>query len=170
MKSSDIKETIIILLLFLSMFVLMHGNEMDEFHNSEKLDAFLWPVLYICSVTILLIILPIKKILKKESLKEKIKITVIIVVLSCFPMFFVSGLIKYIDYYTTDKKWELIDAYIIKKRETHGSRGPTTYYYTIKTADTTIELSSNHKYPVGQKLDLEICRTNLGVVIANNKK
>ncbi len=142
---------------------------MDEFHNSEKVDAFLWPVLYICSLTILLILLPIKKILKEESLKEKIKITVIIVLLSCFPMFLLSGLIKYIDYYTTDKKWELINASIIKKRETRGSRGPTTYYYTINTDDTTIELSSNHNYPVGQKLDLEICRTNLGVVVANNK-
>jgi len=169
MKSSGIKETIIILLFFVSMLVLMHGNKMDEFHNSEKADAFLWPVLYVCSLAVLLMLLPIKKILKEETLKEKIKMTVVIVVLSCFPMFFLSGLIKYIDYYTTDKKWKPISASIISKEKRGGGRGSPTYYYMINTEDTTIELSSKHNYPVGQKLDLEICRTNLGVVVANNK-
>lgn len=40
------------------------------------------------------------------------------------------------------------------------------YMYTVRSADTTSELSSTLFRHTGQKLSLKICKTNLGILVA----
>jgi hypothetical protein len=82
-------------------------------------------------------------------------------------MLLLAGLGKYVDYYTTNKQWRLEKVTIINKSSNGASRGGTTYLYTVKIKDFTIQLSSKVNCSVEEVLRLKICKTNLGMIIAD---
>jgi hypothetical protein len=81
------------------------------------------------------------------------------------PMLLLSGLCKYIDYYTTDKHWTKENATIINKSSSGGGRGGTTYLYKVQIKDTTIMLDSKLNYPIDEVLHLKMCKTRLGMIL-----
>ncbi|MEX6689343.1 hypothetical protein QTN47_17675 [Danxiaibacter flavus] len=166
MESSGKKEIIIFTIAAIVLMILLHGNELDDFQNSNDTDAFLLPILYFCSAVPVFIF--IGKRIKNLTVKDKVFMTIILMMITLLPMYLLSGLIKYVDYYTTNKQWKLIKASIVNKSSTGGGRSHTVYTYTIKSGDSLITLYSPLSYPVGQNLHLKICKTNLGITVANN--
>jgi len=82
-------------------------------------------------------------------------------------MLLLSGLCKWVDYLTSNKQWKVEKATIVNKiRSTYGC-GPDTYLYDVKIRDTTIELSTTLNLPIEKVLYLKICKTNLGMIIAD---
>jgi len=134
--------------------------------NTDQADAKLDPVLYVICVTPILLFIFIRKVLNEFTLKLKIFIIICSLILAAMPMLLLSGLGKYIDYYTTDKHWTKEDVTIINKSSSGGGRGGTTYRYRVKIKDTTIMLDSKLSYPIDEVLHLKMCKTRLGMIIA----
>ncbi len=143
----------------------MHGNKIGQFRNTDKADATLYPVLYIVCLIPLLIFFG--KTPKEFSLKDKILTRIMILILAIFPTFVLSGLGLWIDYYITNKQWKVEEVTIMNKSTKSHSRGTSTYLYNVKTRDTTIELSTTLNFPIEKVLYLKICKTNLGMIIAD---
>jgi hypothetical protein len=108
----------------------------------------------------------VRKIIKQQKGSRKIFFIVVMLILNSITMLFISGIIKFVDYYTTNKSWKHVDVIIIEMRRVSSGRHQE-HTYTVKSKDTTLELSSTLYRHVGQQLSLEICKTNLGVVVAN---
>jgi hypothetical protein len=145
----------------------LHGNELGEFRNTDKADAKLYPILYAACLIPILLFFKVFELLKTLNIKEKILTALIFLVIPLFPMDLLSGICKWVDYYTTNKHWRLVEATIVHKKEFHGARAPTDYLYTVKTKDTTIELSTTLKFPVEKIFYLKLCKTNLGMIIVD---
>ena len=160
------KEAIFITIGLILFFILVHGNDIGAFRNTDQADARLYPVLYVICVTPILLFVFKKKILNGLSLKLKIFTVIYAMVTALMPMFLLSGLGKYIDYYTTDKHWTKENATIINKSSSGGGRGGTTYLYKVQIKDTTIMLDSKLSYPIDEVLHLKMCKTRLGMIIA----
>ena len=159
------KEGIFITIGFILFLILLHGNDLGAFRNTDQADAKLDPVLYVICVTPILLFIFIRKILNGLSVKLKIFTIIYAMVAALMPMFLLSGLGKYIDYYTTDKHWTKENVTIINKSSSGGGRGGTTYLYRVKIKDTTIKLDSKLNYPIDKVLHLKMCKTRLGMVI-----
>ena len=158
------KELIIYFIIVIFVLILMGGNELGQFRNTDQADAKLDPVLYVICVTPILLF--IRKGFNELTLKLKIFIIICSLILAAMPMLLLSGLGKYIDYYTTDKHWTKEDVTIINKSSSGGGRGGTTYRYRVKIKDTTIMLYSKLSYPIDEVLHLKMCKTRLGMIIA----
>ena len=143
----------------------MHGNEIGQFRNTDRVNAILYPVLYIVCLIPLLTFFG--KMPKEFSLKDKIVAKIVILIVPIFPMFVLSGLGLWIDYYTTNKQWKTEEVTIMDKSTQSHSRGSSTYLYHVKTSDTTMCLDSKLNFPVGEVLYLKICKTNAGMIIAD---
>ncbi len=165
LTAKDKKELIIIGLAFLTYLILLHGNELGQFRNTDKADATIEPVLYI--VCLAPIILFFRKGFNELTLKLKIFVIICSMVVALLPMFLLAGLGKYIDYYTTNKEWKIENVTIINKSSSGGGRGGTTYLYTVKIGDSTLKLSSQLNCNVEEELHLKMCKTNLGMIIAD---
>jgi hypothetical protein len=159
------KELIIYFIIVIFVLILMGGNELGQFRNTDQADARLDPVLYVICVTPILLFIFIRKVLNEFTLKLKIFTVILSMVVALMPMFLLSGLGKYIDYYTTDKHWTKEDVTIINKSSSGGGRGATTYLYRVKIKDTTIMLYSKLSYPIDEVLHLKMCKTRLGMII-----
>ncbi|MGN6265997.1 MAG: hypothetical protein ACTHM5_10000 [Ginsengibacter sp.] len=157
------KEGIFITIGFILFLILLHGNDLGAFRNTDQADAKLDPVLYVICVTPILLF--IRKGFNELTLKLKIFIIICSLILAVMPMLLLSGLGKYIDYYTTDKHWTKENVTIINKSSSGGGRGGTTYLYRVKIKDTTIMLDSKLSYPIDKVLHLKMCKTRLGMVI-----
>jgi len=164
LTAKDKKGLIIGGIAFLVFLILLHGNELEEFRNTDKADATLEPVLYVVCLTPIMIF--IRKGFNELTLKLKIFVIIFSMVVALMPMFLLAGLGKYIDYYTTDKEWKIENVTIITKSSNGGGRGGTTYIYTVKMGDTTLELSSRLNCKVEEVLHLKVCKTRLGMIIA----
>jgi hypothetical protein len=158
------KELIIYFIIVIFVLILMGGNELGQFRNTDQADAKLDPVLYVICVTPILLF--IRKGFNELTLKLKIFIIICSLILAAMPMLLLSGLGKYIDYYTTDKHWTKENATIINKSSSGGGRGGTTYLYKVQIKDTTIMLDSKLSYPIDEVLHLKMCKTRLGMIIA----
>ncbi len=167
MKLSEKKAAVIFIVVVIGLLILLHGNEIGEFQNTDKADAKLYPILYVACLIPILLFFRVIELLKTLNIKEKILTALIFLVIPLFPMYLLSGVCKWVDYYTTNKHWRLVEVTIINKIEFHGSRSPTNYLYTVKTKDTTIDLSTTLKFPVGKVLYLKLCKTNLGMIIVD---
>lgn len=165
MKLSDNKKLFIGVIIFIGFLIIMHGNEIGQFRNTDKVDATLYPVLYVVCLIPLLIFFG--KTPKEFSLKDKILARIIILILAIFPMLVLSGLVLWIDYYTTNKQWKVEEVTIMNKSTQSHSRGPDTYLYNVKTRNTTIYLNSSLNFPVEKVLSLKICKTNSGMIIGD---
>src|SRR5690348_18359904 len=95
------KEGIFITIGFILFLILLHGNDLGAFRNTDQADAKLDPVLYVICVTPILLF--IRKGFNELTLKLKIFIIICSLILAVMPMLLLSGLGKYIDYYTTEK-------------------------------------------------------------------
>jgi hypothetical protein len=158
------KGLIIGFIIFIIVLILIHGNELGRLRNTDQADAKLDPVLYVICVTPILLF--IRKGFNELTLKLKIFIIVCCLILAAMPMLLLSGLCKYIDYYTTDKHWTIENATIINKSSSAGGRGGTSYLYRVNIKDTTIMLHSKLSYPIDEVLHLKMCKTRLGMIIA----
>jgi hypothetical protein len=154
------KELILGFIIVIFVLILIHA-----FRNTDQADARLDPVLYVICVTPILLFIFIRKVLHEFTLKLKIFIIICSLILAAMPMFLLSGLGKYIDYYTTDKHWTKENVTIINKSSSGGGRGGTTYRYKVKIKDTTLMLDSKLNYPIDEVLHLKMCKTRLGMVI-----
>jgi hypothetical protein len=157
------KGLIIGFIVFIIVLILIHGNELGRLRNTDQADAKLDPVLYVICVTPILLF--IRKGFNELTLKLKIFIIICSLILAAMPMLLLSGLGKYIDYYTTDKHWTKEDVTIINKSSSGGGRGGTTYRYRVKIKDTTIMFYSKLSYPIDEVLHLKMCKTRLGMII-----
>ena len=139
--------------------------KLGQFRNTDKADAKLEPGLYvICLAPILLFL---RKGFNELTLKLKVFTVIVSMVVALLPMLLLAGLGKYIDYYTSDKHWTIENVTIINKSSNGGGRGGTTYLYKVKIKDSTIQLSSQLNCPIDQMLHLKMCKTNLGMIIAD---
>ena len=143
----------------------MNGNKIGHFRNDDRTDSILLPFLYLCSLAIFYSLL--KGGVTLENTKQRVMGIVSILILALLPMFLIAGAVKYADYYTTNKKWKTFKGAIISKSQHGGGRSGPIYYYLIKNADTSLELSSGLSYEVGQTLKLKLCVTNLGITVAD---
>ena len=66
------KELIIYFIIVIFVLILMGGNELGQFRNTDQADAKLDPVLYVICVTPILLFIFIRKILNGLSVKLKI--------------------------------------------------------------------------------------------------
>ena len=158
-------ELIIFFILFFFILILMHGNDLGQFRNTDKADVKLEPVLYVICLTPILLFL--RKGFNELTLKLKVFIIICSMILALFPMYLLAGLGKYMDYYTTDKHWTIEEVTIINKSSNGGGRGGTTYTYRVQIKDSTIQLFSQINCSIDQVLHLKMCLTNLGMIIAD---
>jgi hypothetical protein len=165
MNLSDNKKLFIGVVIFIGFLIIMHGNEIGEFRNTHKANAKLDPILYVvCSIPLFVFL---RKRLQELRGKDRILTIILIMILALLPMFFLSGVCKWVDYLTSNKQWKVEKATIVNKiRSTHG-RGADTYLYDVKIRDTTIKLSTTLNLPIEKVLYLKICKTNLGMIIAD---
>lgn len=165
LSGKEKKEIIIIFIVLILFLILLHGNDLGQFRNTDIADAKLEPVLYmVCLIPILIFM---RKGFNELTLKLKIFSIICCIVVALIPMLLLAGLGKYVDYYTTNKQWRLEKVTIINKSSNGGGRGGTTYLYTVKIKDSTIQLSSKLNCPVQEAMRLKICETNLGMIIAD---
>lgn len=164
MEPSDKKGLIIFFIVVLGGITLWNGNEIGDFQNSDRTDLVLLPFLYIASLITILIL--IRRRIKGPNFKYRIFTIVCVSMIAGLPTFVISGAIKYVDYYTTNKKWTPLKGVIIGKHGTPGGRSHPIYTYSVKSIDTIYRFSSVFDYPVGQELHLRLCNTNLGITVA----
>lgn len=167
MKCSDKKNFVIFLVVFIALLIILHGNEIGVLHNTDKADAILGPVLYVACLISLVLFFKVIEFLKTLNIKEKLLNALAYLVLALFPMYFLLGVCKWVDYYTTDKHWRVVKATIINIPWSSGSRGTTHYLYTVKTENSTIELSTTLRFQLGKVMYLKLCKTNLGMIIVD---
>jgi hypothetical protein len=144
--------------------ILWNGNEIGDFQSSDRTDIVLLPLLYMRSL--IAIFIPIRRRIKGQNLKYRIFTIICVAMIAGLPTFVVSGAIKYVDYYTTNKTWKVLKGVITGKHVTPGRRSHSIYTYSIKTVDTIYRFSSVFRYSLGQELHLKICNTNLGITVA----
>ena len=170
MDRTEKKALFILVIGFIVFLILIHGNEIGDFRNSDNLDARLYPGLYvlcsICSIPVFVFI-KIGELFKTLNLKEKILTIVMIIVLNLLLMFLLSGIALYVDYYTTNKHWKVEKVEFTSKETYGGGKGGETYRYFVKINDAILMFDADVDIPVPQVLNLKICKTDLGMIIAN---
>ena len=144
----------------------MHGNGIGLLHNTDNADAILGPVLYVICLISIVLFFSVIEFLKTLDIKEKLWNALPFLVLALFPMYLLLGVCKWVDYYTTDKHWRIVKATVIKEKSYRG-RGTTDYLYTVKTEDSTLQLSTTLKFKLDKVLYLKLCKTNLGMIIVD---
>lgn len=149
MKPPNIKALLIFITIAVLCILLIDGNEIGDFHNSNKTGLILLPLLYIGSIVGLFLL--IRKKIKGQNFKYRFFTIICVMLLAVLPMGLIAGAIKYMDYYTTNKKWRLFKGFIIEKSQSNYQRSHTIYYYSIKSSDTTTKFSSRFNYPIGQE-------------------
>jgi len=94
MKWSDKKTFVFIILVFLGLLILMHGNEIGLLHNTDKADAILGPILYVICLISIVIFFSVIKFLKTLNIKEKLWNALLFMVVALFPMYLLLGVCK----------------------------------------------------------------------------
>lgn len=168
MKRPDTKNFVIFIAVFIVLLILMHGNEIGLLHNTDKADTILAPILFVVCLTSIILLFRVIEFLKTLNVKEKIISALAFVVVSLFPMYFLLGACKWVDYYTSDKHWRIVKATVIKEKKSFNGRGTTDYLYTVKTEDLTIQLSTTLRFTVDRVMYLKLCKTNLGMIIVDD--
>lgn len=164
MNHSGKRALLILFLCLLFYIILVRGNDIGEYNNADKINALMWAIVYPCCL--IPFFLSIRKFIKQQKGGRKIFFIVVMLMLNGINMLFISGVIKFVDYYTTHKSWKRMDVTITKMRHVGDGRH-AEYTYVLQSADRTLELSSTLYRHTGQRLSLEICKTNLGIVVAN---
>lgn len=125
------------------------------------------PVLYVICLIFIVRFFSLKEFFKTLTVKEKLWNALAFLLLAGLPMYVLLGASKWVDYYTTDKHWRVVKATIINIPWSSSHRGTTDYLYTVKTGDSTIELSTTLRFPPGKVMYLKLCKTNLGMIIVD---
>lgn len=168
MKRPDRKNFVIFIAVFIVLLILMHGNEIGLLYNTDKADTILAPILFVICLLSMILFFKVIEFLKTLNVKEKLISALAFIVVALFPMYFLLGACKWIDYYTTDKHWRIVKATVIKEKKSSNGRGRTDYLYTVKTAHSTMQLSTTVRFTVNEVLYFKLCKTNLGMIIVDD--